>query len=454
MKKWGLLGLLLLSGSISVARAGDDSERTREDVNREVVLTYSKVYLEQKEFDRAEQVILDYISSENDRDGRLLFQLGEVQLEQRKFSEACASFQSSVGALKGPDQVYAQYGLARCQLRAGRMDETKKILNRIAKDASEITDSVDQALAGLKSGRIRSGDALPPFLTRMKRSAFRFAGALGGGYDTNVLLVEDDVARGASSDDIASYFLNPSALLGFQTRIFGQSLEARLFNSYTHYLNQTVNSFNSLYSRADLAFGSGPVRWTLYGDVFYLNRSPFGLYSWESGLMWSLLRDDQSSKSTLLEIPLQYQKFILPEGTDSTNDRTGADLKVRFTRRWYRGDGQSLSLGATLDAQLSTGANYKLAGFTLPASGVVSLPVFRSLGLLNTFGLELRGQVFPYSDTARRDLLGRFSAGFMRQIGSRWSLLLDYSGQKNISTVAAARYSKNVVLLQLSAQFF
>jgi hypothetical protein len=81
--------------SLSVPSFAQEPERTREDVNREVILTYSKVYLEQRDYERAEQVILDYISSENDRDGRILFQLGEVQLEQKKFAEACNSYQGA-----------------------------------------------------------------------------------------------------------------------------------------------------------------------------------------------------------------------------------------------------------------------------------------------------------------------------------------------------------------------
>jgi hypothetical protein len=262
------------------------------------------------------------------------------------------------------------------------------------------------------------------------------------------------VAAGASSDDIASPFINPSLFASYQTRLFGRTLEARTYHTYTHYTNESVNSFNSLFSRVDLAFGSGSVRWTLFGDAFLLNRGSFDLYSWEGGVMWSLFREDESSRTTLIEVPLQYQKFILPDGTDPINDRTGGDLKVRFFRRWFRNDGENLMLGAILDLQYSSGTNYRMAGFTLPASGAVSLPLFRSLGLLNTFGFELRGQYFPESDSGRRDLWGRFSAGLSRPIGNRWALTLDFSGQKNISTVSAARYTKNVVLMQVSAQVF
>lgn len=450
-----MIGMML--GSVfllSSSAFGQDPERTREDVNREVVLTYSKVYLEQRDFERAEQVILDYISSENDRDGRVLFQLGEVQLEQKKFSDACNSYQSAASVLKGSDQIYAQYGLANCYFRGGRPDDAKRLLNRIAKEAAVHTDTVDQAIAWIKSGQVRPGDSLPTYRTRTRGESFRMAGSLLTGYDSNVLLVEDDVAAGASSADIASPFVNPSLFAAYQTRLFGRQLEARTYHTYTHYTNTAVNSFNSLYSRFDLAFGSGSVRWTLFGDAFLLNRPTFDVYSWEGGLMWSLFREEQSSRTTLIEVPLQYQKFILPEGTDAVNDRTGADLKVRFYRRWFRNSGENVMLGAMLDLQYSNGSNYRMAGFSFPASGAVSLPLFRSLGLLNTFGLELRGQYFPESDSGRRDLWGRFSTGLSRQIGSRWSLSVDFSGQKNISTVAAARYTKNLVLMQLSAQIF
>ncbi len=454
--RWGFMSRVLAFSLLFLCSEGfaEESNRTREDVNREVILTYSKVYLEQRDFERAEQVIVDYIASENDRDGRILFQLGEVQLEQKKFADACNSYSEAVKVLKGADQIYAQYGLANCYFRGGRTDDSKRLLSKIAKEASNHTDSVDQAISSIKSGQIRPGDSLPPYRTRSRGESFRMAASLLTGYDTNVLLVEDDVAAGASPNDIASPFVNPSIFAAYQTRIFGRQLEARTYHTYTHYTNAAVNSFNSLYSRMDLAFGSGSVRWTLFGDAFLLNRPSFDLYSWEGGLMWSLFREDQSSRTTLIEVPLQYQKFVLPEGTDAVNDRTGADLKVRFYRRWFRNDGENLLLGAMLDFQYSNGANYRMAGFSFPASGAVSLPLFRSLGLLNTFGLELRGQYFPESDSGRRDLWGKFSAGLSRPLGSRWALSVDFSGQKNISTVAAARYTKNVVFMQLSAQLF
>ncbi len=453
---WCFISRVLVCAVLLLSSTADaqEADRTREDVNREVILTYSKVYLEQRDFERAEQVIVDYIASENDRDGRILFQLGEVQLEQKKFADACNSYSAAVKALKGADQIYAQYGLANCYFRGGRAEDARRLLSRITKDASVHTDSVDQAVEWIKSGQIRPGDSLPPYRTRSRGESFRMAGSLLTGYDTNVLLVEDDVAAGASPADIASPFVNPSLFAAYQARIFGKQLEARTYHTYTHYTNPAVNSFNSLYSRLDLAFGSGAVRWTLFGDAFLLNRTSFNLYSWEGGLMWSLFREDQSSRTTLIEVPLQYQKFVLAEGIDAVNDRTGGDLKVKFYRRWFKNDGENLLLGALLDFQYSNGANYRMAGFSLPASGAVSLPLFRSLGLLNTFSLELRGQYFPESDTGRRDLWGRFSAGLSRSIGSRWSLALDFSGQKNISTVAAARYTKNVVFMQLSAQIF
>lgn len=454
--RWSFFSRVLVCAVLLVSSIveAQETDRTREDVNREVILTYSKVYLEQRDFERAEQVIVDYIRSENDRDGRILFQLGEVQLEQKKFADACNSYSAAVKVLKGADQIYAQYGLANCYFRGGRADDARRLLSKITKDASAYTDSVDQSIDWIKSGQIRPGDSLPPYRTRSRGDSFRMAGSVLTGYDTNVLLVEDDVAVGASPADIASPFVNPSFFAGYQTRIFGKQLEARTYHTYTHYTNSAVNSFNSLYSRMDLAFGSGPVRWTLFGDAFILNRNSFDLYSWEGGVMWSLFREDQSSRTTLIEVPLQYQKFILAEGIDAVNDRTGGDLKIKFYRRWFRNDGENLLLGALLDFQYSNGANYRMAGFSLPASGALSLPLFRKLGLLNTFGLEIRGQYFPESDTGRRDLWGRFSAGLSRSIGSRWSLALDFSGQKNISTVAAARYTKNVVFMQLSTQIF
>ncbi len=423
------------------------------DVNREVIQTFAKIYSEQKSYDKAEQVITDYLVLEKDQDGALWVQLGEVQMEQKKFPQACQSFQAGLAGLKeSADRVYANYSLANCYNRGGRTDEAKRILTRTSLEASGLTNSAEQALQLLNSGVIKSGDNLPAYKLK-GRSPFRLSAALGTGYDTNVLLVEEDVAKGSTSSDLASFFISPVIQVGYTGRAFKDAFDSRFYSTFTDYTNSAVSSFNSLYNRVDFSFGSGPVRWGLFGDTLFINRSPFNLYSYESGVSWTFLKEVTGEKSTTFEVPLQFQKYILTSGTAAVNDRTGGDVKFILTKRWMKSDQDLLSLQMGMDGQYTTGSNYRLLGFMLPAFWMTSLPGVRGLGLLNTFGAELKGQYYLNSDASRRDLWMKLSAGLAKTFNRNWNVSLDYSGQKNISTVSSARFSKGIIALQLSHDF-
>jgi hypothetical protein len=273
---------------------------------------------------------------------------------------------------------------------------------------------------------------------------------MGFGFDSNVLLLADAIASGTSTSGKGSYFISPAVQAGHYGRIFNDNYETRCLALFTDYLNAEVSSFNSAYSRADFQVGSGPVRWTAFGEAFFLNRSPFQLYSYTGGLSWALKKSSTPTHTTTLEVPVQFQKFLLDSGD---NDRSGGDLKVKVTKRWATDSNQLLSLQMNWDGQISTGKNYRLIGLGLPAFFMTELPLIRKLGLLNTFTAEIWSQYYFQSSDHRKDLLLKAGLGIARAIGTAWNLSFDYSAQKNLSSFDSARYSKEVLTLQVSRSF-
>ena len=155
----------------------------------------------------------------------------------------------------------------------------------------------------------------------------------------------------------------------------------------------------------------------------------------------------------MLEIPVQYQKYIssTTEGTD--NDRTGGDVKLKATSKWMNEDSGSLTVQANLDGQYTSGKNYRQVGLDLPVTWATRVPYFRDLGLMNAFSFQATGQLYLQDDVKRRDVLLRVGTGLSRPIVTGWNASLDYNYLKNISTVLAARYTKGIITLQLVHEF-
>jgi hypothetical protein len=80
-------------------------------------------------------------------------------------------------------------------------------------------------------------------------------------------------------------------------------------------------------------------------------------------------------------------------------------------------------------------------------------PLLGRFGFLSTFSAELFGQYFYESDVKRKDLLMRAGAGLLVSIGGNWNLSADFSVQKNLSNFDLARFSKEMVSLQLGHTF-
>ncbi len=436
----------------SITASAQQAERTKADTNREVALTYAQVYLEQKLYEEAETVLQTSLKNDG-QDGSVLNYLGLVQLLEQRYAQACYSFQTASIVFKEmQDQIYALYNLADCMHRGGRREDAVRVLRDLEQKEIGISNSAERALELIDGGVIGMNGALPPY-AKKARGRFRLGGTLSSGYDTNVLLIEESISTGTPLSDRGSFYVTPGLQLGYLGSVRRTVMDVRLVSAFTNYFTQEVNSFNNLYNRLDVLFGSGNSRWGLFGDMVLLNNSGFGVYNYDGGLTWQWTRKYGANDVMTIETPLRYQKFILTEGVTEDNDRTGADLLVRANYRSQWSDSDYWSVTGNLDNQYSIGKNYRLTSVSIPLSLGVSLPLLDRLGLVNTFNAEVGGQFYWQNDLGRRDWWVRGGAGLIAPFFRDWSFILDYYFLKNNSTVNAATYSKGVFSILLSRDF-
>ena len=281
----GFIMLAFFSFASTGRAAEEEPVRTRTDVNHEVVRTFAGFYLEQKDYLRAEEAISRYLFLSNEKgEGDLWQELGDLQMTQSKLPAACHSYQMAAGDAKDKaGRMRGLYSQARCLNRVGRIEDSKKVLARMAVEEPGITNAGSRVLELLQSGYIKRYEDFPAYGANL-RGQWRINAAIGGGYDSNVLLVADSVAAGVPASGKASSFYTPALQAGRVGRIFGDYYDSRLVSVYTLYTNPEASAFNSSYTRGDFQVGSGPVRWGVFGDAFFLNRSPFQLYSYSGGL--------------------------------------------------------------------------------------------------------------------------------------------------------------------------
>jgi hypothetical protein len=448
-----ILALVLLVSGFGLGPShAQTPEKTKADTNREVALTYAQVYLEQKLYEEAEAVLQQSLNQDG-QDGAVLNYLGLVQLLEKRTAQACYSFQTaSILFKEQQDQIYALYNLADCLHRGGRRTDSIRVLRELEQREVGISNSAEHALDLIDGGVLGMDEPLPPYLKKA-RGKFRIGGTVSSGYDTNVLLIEESVSTGTPLSQRGSFYVTPSAQLGYLGGFRKTVMDARLISAYTNYFTSEVNGFNNLYNRFDVFLGSGMIRWGIFGDLVMLNNDGFGVYNYDAGVMWQMTRKYGANDVFTLETPLRYQKFILTEGVIEANDRTGADLLIRANYRSQWTDSDFWSLTGSLDNQYSTGQNYRLTALSLPFTVGLSLPLIKNWGLVNTFSAEVGGQYYWQNDQGRRDWWVRGGAGIIAPFFRDWNFTVDYYFHKNNSTISAATYSKGVFSFLLSRDF-
>jgi tetratricopeptide (TPR) repeat protein len=456
MIRVGLLGFALsLFSGVTSAYA-----QSKADTNREVLRTYARVYIDQRNFDGIESMIVPYMAQDSG-DPVLWNFLGLAQMELSHFPQACQAFEKAKALMDKQmnqddaeaDRDYIRYNLADCYNREGKDREAILVLNHLVSEDGNLAGAARSAIDLMQIGSIRAGHSIPP-LNQQKKGHFLVSGAIASGFDTNVLLVEEAVINSIPISDRGSAFVTPAVQVGYQGIAFNNEFEARYLAAFNDYLSTNAQSFNSLYQRADFMIGSGPIRWGVFGDALFLNRNPFQLYNWDAGISWNHTRNIDATHSWTYEAPVRFQKYVLDSNVTEDNDRTGADLTLKATYRALRGDGSgSFTAQFALDNQYTKGKNYRLSGLTIPLYYTVGLPFLRSARLINTLTGEVSGQYYWQSDLSRKDFSGRVGTGLIWKISNGWSSNLDYFYFRNFSNVESARYTKNVVSILVSHDF-
>ena len=424
-----LLGLLL---GASLARAeGGDPLRTRLDTNREVIQTYAQVYLEQHDYARTEALLASYLQQDRG-DGSLWVLLGQSQIESNRFAQACHAFQTASEVFNKPeDKTYALYLFADCLNRGEMQAEAVRILTELSKKAGGVTDISSRALEMIRNGELKAGQPLPHYVESV-RGVFRVSGAFGAGFDSNVLLLNENVAANVPVGKRGSFFVNPAAQAGYLGRLGGQTFDSRYLLSFTDYANSSASRFNALYQRVDFILGSGERRWGLFGDLLFMNRDQFRMYDWTGGFSWNQRRKISASEFFDLEVPVRYQEFPADSGGVPENNRNGGGFQVRGRYRRLTSEQTVFMAQLALDSQWTSGRNYRESQVMLPLYWTFRMPVLERLGLINSLQAEANGQWFWGSMYGRKDLLVRVGAGLIRKWGGGWSTSLDGSWIRNL----------------------
>ncbi len=350
------------------------------------------------------------------------------------------------------DQTYALYLFADCLNRGNMQNEAMRVLSEISKSAGGVADVASRTLEMFRTGELRQGQPLPPYV-ESTRGMLRVSAAFGVGYDTNVLLLDEVVAANVPAKNRGSLFLNPAAQVGYLGKLWGKNFDSRYLVSFTDYTSAETKSFNSLYQRADFLWGSGEQRWGVFGETLFLNRDPFRLYDWMGGVSWNQRRKLSRNEFFDLEIPIRYQAYPLDSDGLAANDRKGEGIQIRGRYRNMTSDHTMILAQVAIDTQVTSGSNYRETQLLLPFYWTFELPGLRSVGLVNSVQAEADGQWYWSSDVKRKDLNLRAGTGLIRRWGKGWNTTLDYTHYKNFSNVDAAKYSKDTFLLMVSHDF-
>ncbi len=441
----------------SDSRAEEPPARTKADTNREVIQTYAQFYLDQGNPEQAERVLTEYLTQDGKTDtgaGILWSLLGSSQIEQKKYAQACYSYKHSSELYQvSEDRATALYRYADCLNRGGSAKWAKDVLEQISED-EEVGESIREVIELFHGGTIRPGDVLPQ-LRHQAKSKLHVMGAVGAGYDTNVLLVEESAASGTPASQMASPFLSPAVQLGYNWHALHTDIDSRYIASFTDYTAQAAKSYNSLYQRADFIFGSTANRLGLFGETLFMNRSPFQLYLWDAGLAWYHTISYSDKDLLTLEVPVHYQYYPLDvvAGAGAYNNRQGEDVQVKVTSRKGLSATSYFLSQLVFDLQYTKGQDYRLFGLTLPVTYAFSLPFFEKFGIMNSAKAELSSQYYWVSSSQRRDFSGKLGTGFIKKIADGYNASLDFLLQKSISSYQAARYSKGLISLLVSHDF-
>tara|TARA_Y100000590_G_C15740371_1_gene1020055 strand:+ start:2495 stop:3919 length:1425 start_codon:yes stop_codon:yes gene_type:complete len=433
----------LLWGVSSNASAIDN------ETNREIARTISQFYLEQKNFEEAENTLISHLK-EDPKDHRAWNLLGLSYSRDGQTRRAASAFYRASRRSQGTIRAVYLYNYANMLNQIGKGKQAKKILNFVNR-YDETEESANHALEVMKPRQPL------PDLKMTPPAVWSLSSTLTTGYDSNVLLISDSSSPATAASSMASPVFIPAIRFGYEKPWLGGSFVAGGNSSFSYYSNVTTQSFNTWYTGLTSSwkklpeFGKG---WGIQvGDTFSLtflnSNSTFNWFSWVNSVDFQTFYYFSETSYLTFSSPIKYQSFNLSEGTIAENDRTGFGVKPGVAFQSVLGK-SIYSFGIHYDIVFASGKNFKSNTIEVPFW--INLPIFWNLSwrLDGTFS----SIDYPTNTSNRRDL--RFYAG--TSLTKRWfegfSTTVDYHLTRNNSNLTTADFTKHVGTVAVSYEFF
>lgn len=442
-KIWSISSIAILL-TTSIAFAANES-------NREIAKTLASFHLKQREFLAGALLLTDHLKSDPaDTDAWNL--LGLLYLEANRPDYAVTSFERAASApsLDAEDRAIFKYNLANALQRSKKNQEAQRLLQEINNDSttpSQFLVASNAALKNVLSGqsmRKLDSDALSS-----TASPWGVSIALGGGYDSNILLYSDALLADGTSTTQASPSGNISSSVDYEFIQGEQLWTGRAQASFTDYSKQEVQTYNSLGSSVELSRASIPNEFAKKEmklknrvDFNLLNTDGIKFYNWTDTLETSFLTRHNSRLQTEITIPALYQKYSTSDSDDPLNDRTGFGISPSFTLR-SKMDLGTFSGSLRYEGLLATGDNYKSHALALAIGHEHTLP-YHVGGRIH---LEPSLITYPSSSTSRKDSILTLGYGLSKKLSSSTFLTLDYSYKRSVSSEESATYAKHGISL-------
>jgi Tfp pilus assembly protein PilF len=421
--------------------------KTRVDVNREVTQTYASIYFEVGDYVRAERLLTEQVQIDP-TDGVSWNLLGLAQLERGSLTQALYSFKQAVLHASGETKRTALYNIADVQSRGKKEDAARQTLNRLLR----VEGAEQAARHALKE--MRTGRPLPPYEDDQRKRQ-SLSGTFGSGYDSNVLLFSESTLQPSDITQGGSAYLSPSLQYARIDSVGKRDLETRALASYTQYLDQASQSFNSLFGRIEGQFGSVADEHLGYHDAVGMSldatalnlNGALGLFNAVGGLRYRAILRSERTWEWWFEAPLRYQYF---RGEVAGEDiRSGPGAQVAIGQR--RVIGPMVLFAKVLgDTVLTTGDNFRAWSIGLPVT--VAFPL-TNLGLALQLGGDVLFTDYYKNSSDRADTSYGGFFGVSRAFWGGIQAMLEYRFRRNASTLDVATYRKHQVGLYLSYDF-
>jgi len=434
----------LFTSSAGLADSPEESESKARETDREVTRTYSQFYINENRMADAKQELVDHLKVDPE-DASAWNVLGLIFMDEKDFERAGGYFfNAAKWAQTQDDRAVYLYNYADAEVQLGDTEKAMKAL-RLAARSQSVRESANDALDILSAGKPL------PNLKMTPPTRFSLNIGLNSGYDSNVVLAADQSVATLQTSEVASVFLTPNFSLNHKTAMGHGTLESNLFSAFTWNLNSEVSSLNSLVLGLDSQWGRGPEGApdfaSAYGYSFstsFINRDGLDWFSWSPTLFWKGTWYHGNDDETEFNVPVRYQGYVGDDSSGPDNRRSGFGVLPQITHRFYFGI-YSLSLSGLYERHFARGINFKVNRFAFPIT--FGFPIWSNIALSLNTGFEYLN--YFESTAGRKDKLFTAGLSLSKTLWQDWSFSVSYSGTRNISNSADAKYWRHAGTLSI-----